>query len=69
MLSFIAVPLKKTYDVDLVKSLKDVLSSHYGGEDREELKQKLTNLNKMRANCTSKTLDIKHESALEMLEK
>ncbi len=64
MVSLIAIPLKRTYDVDLVKPLKDIAN-----DDSIDLKDNLNSLNKMRANCTAKSLDIKHESSLEMLQK
>lgn len=70
MVSLIAIPLKRTYDVDLVKPLKDVISSHFSAnEDISQMKDSLNSLNKMRSNCTAKAMDIKHESSLEMLQK
>lgn len=70
MASFIAIPLKKTYEVDLVKPLKDVISNQYSNsDDPEDFKQALQTLNKLRSNCTGKGLDPKSDSTLEALEK
>ncbi len=61
MVSLITIPLKRTYDVDLVKPLKDIAN--------DDSIDNLNSLNKMRANCAEKPLDIKYESYLEMLQK
>lgn len=68
MASFICIPLKKTYELDLVKPLKDAMLSQSASDDASQLEAALNSLNNMRKVCTAKTLDIKHESSLEQLE-
>ena len=69
-MSLIAIPLKKSYDVDLVKPIKEVIASHsFGADDLNQIKDNVMSLNKLRSNCIAKSLDVKHESSLEMLQK
>ena len=69
-MSFIAIPLKKSYEVDLIKPLKNCLTSNYSGDDSPfNVDSVVENLNKLRSNCISKNLDPKHEQSLELLEK
>jgi len=63
---FLCVPLKRTWEVDLIKPLKTFISNTYSGSDTEDFDQALTEFNKLRNNTISKSLD-KHESALEVL--
>ncbi|CAG2104677.1 unnamed protein product [Medioppia subpectinata] len=70
MVSLIAIPLKRSYDVDLVKPIREVIANHSSNADElNELKDNLLSLNKMRANCISKSLDVKSETSLELLQK
>jgi len=66
MASFIAVPLKRTWEVDLIKPLKTFISDTYSGSDSEDFDQALNEFNKLRNSTVSKSMD-KHESALEVL--
>lgn len=67
MATFLAVPLKKTYEIDLVKPLKHVISSSYNSADNPvDYSESLNELSKLRTTATWKTLD-KHESALEVI--
>ncbi|RWS11515.1 programmed cell death 6-interacting protein-like protein, partial [Dinothrombium tinctorium] len=70
MASFFGVPLKKSYDVDLTKPLKNLISSFYSSSDEPiDLSDAIEHLNKSRSSCVSRSLDPKHESSLELLEK
>lgn len=67
MAVILGVPLKKTYEVDLVKPLKNLIASFYNTADNpEDYSEPLNELNKLRNNATWKTLD-KHESSLEVI--
>lgn len=63
---FQAVPLKRTWEVDLVKPLKTFISDTYSGSNSEDFDQALNEFNKLRNSTISKSID-KHESALEVL--
>uniref|UniRef100_T1JEE5 BRO1 domain-containing protein n=1 Tax=Strigamia maritima TaxID=126957 RepID=T1JEE5_STRMM len=66
MSEFIAVPQKKTSQVDLIKPLKNIISSTYSTSDNpEDYSEALDELNKLRMSAT-KILD-KHESSLDIL--
>lgn len=70
MVSLIAIPLKRSYDVDLVKPIKEVIASHsMTSDEQNQIKDNVMSLNKMRANCISKSLDVRSESSLETLQK
>ena len=64
----ILIPLKKAYDIDLVKYLKVAVTAQYGNLD-DKIKENLETLNRMRTNATSKTIDTRQEHSLEILEK
>lgn len=64
----ILIPLKKAYDVDLVKYLKVAITSQYSSVD-EKTKESLETLNRMRNNVTSKTIDTRQEHSLDTLGK
>uniref|UniRef100_T1JEE2 BRO1 domain-containing protein n=1 Tax=Strigamia maritima TaxID=126957 RepID=T1JEE2_STRMM len=67
MAGFIAVPLKKTSEVELVKPLKNLIASTYSTADNpEDYSEALNELNKLRMNATWRTLD-KHESSLDIM--
>jgi len=63
---FLSVPLKRTWEVDLVKPLKTFISDTYSGSDSEDFDQALNEFNKLRNSTISKSID-KHESSLEVL--
>lgn len=70
MASFISVPSKKGYDVDLVKPLNNLISSYYSSCDQQiDLSGAIERINQLRSLCVSKTLDHRHESALEAYQK
>ena len=70
MTSFIYVPVKKGYDVDLVKPLNKLIATYYSSSDNQvDVSQSIEELNRLRASCISKTIDYKHESALELYQK
>ncbi len=64
----ILIPLKKAYDIDLVKYLKVAITTQYSNVD-EKTKESLETLNRMRNNVTNKTMDTRQEHSLETLEK
>lgn len=64
----ILIPMKKAYEIDLVKYLKVAISAQYGNLD-DKMKENLETLNRMRNNATSKTIDTRQEQSLEQLEK
>ena len=63
---FLAVPLKRTWEADLIKPLKTFISDTYTGSNSEDFDQALIEFNKLRNSTISKSMD-KHESALEVL--
>ncbi|XP_015928484.1 programmed cell death 6-interacting protein [Parasteatoda tepidariorum] len=64
---FVAIPLKKTSEIDLVKPLKYVFSSFCVAADEPiNYDEALTELNKLRMNSTWRTLD-KHENSLDVM--
>lgn len=70
MALFVAVPIKKTSEVDLVKPLKNVIASYYSsGEDAAAFDEAIESLNRLRKECTNKSLEFKHESSIVSLEK
>lgn len=69
MASFVAVPLKKTSEIDLVKPLKNVIATYYSSSDEPiNFDDAIEAFNRMRSTCTAKGLDYKHESSVEHLE-
>ena len=62
------IPLKKGYEIDLVKYLKVAISAQYGNVD-DKIKENLETLNRQRNHATSKTLDTRQEHSLELLQK
>ncbi|XP_012936236.1 programmed cell death 6-interacting protein [Aplysia californica] len=66
MASFIAVPLKKTYEVDFVKPLRTFIQNTFTQADPDDYNQALSEFNKLRTTMITKSVD-KHESALEVL--
>ena len=68
MAGYIAVPLKKPSEVDLVKPLKRFIETVYvsKGESVDQFLTPLNEFNKLRTNAISKSLD-RHESGLEAL--
>lgn len=64
----ISVPLKKTYDVDLIRFLKDSITVQYGTVD-EKSKDNLEVINRMRNNATSRNIESSQETSLEFIEK
>jgi len=70
MSSFIAFPLKRTSDVDLVKPLKNLIASYYSNNDEPvNYDEAIESFNRLRSTSTSKNLDPKHESTVEQLER
>ena len=62
----LAVPLKRTWEVDLVKPLKSFIASTYNNVNPDEYSQALSEFNKLRQNMMAKSVD-KHDSALDVL--
>ena len=66
MAMYIAVPVKKTWEVDLVKPLKTFVANTFAEAKPEDYQSALTEFNKLRNQMIAKCGD-KHESALEVL--
>ncbi|CAG5134687.1 unnamed protein product, partial [Candidula unifasciata] len=66
MASFIGVPLKKTFEVDLINPLKTFIRNTFSQANPEDYGQALTEFNKLRNVMIKKSVD-KHESTLEVL--
>ena len=66
MATYLAVPLKRTWDVDLVKPLRTFISDTFSNANPEDYNTALQEFNKLRANMISKSVD-KHESAIDVL--
>ncbi|XP_076437173.1 programmed cell death 6-interacting protein-like isoform X2 [Babylonia areolata] len=66
MASMLAIPLKKTYEVDLVKPLRNFIQDTFTQANPEDYNNALTEFSKLRNSMISKSVD-KHESALEVL--
>ena len=66
MATYLSVPCKKTWEVDLVKPLKTFISSTYGDSNEAENTKAIQDFNKLRSSVISKVAD-KHESSLEVL--
>ena len=66
MATYISVPLKKTWEVDLEKPLRNFISNTYNDANPEDYNPAITEFQKLRANVISKWAD-KHESALEVV--
>ncbi|KAI1289744.1 Programmed cell death 6-interacting protein [Halotydeus destructor] len=70
MASFVAVPLKRSSEVDMVKPLKNLIASYYSTSDEPvNYDEAIEAFNKMRSTATSKHVDVKHEGTVEQLEK
>ncbi|KAG5842217.1 programmed cell death 6-interacting protein isoform X1 [Anguilla anguilla] len=67
MATFISVPLKKSSEVDMAKSLSKFVKDTYpAGEEQTEYVRAAEELNKLRKSALGRPLD-KHESSLEIL--
>ena len=66
MAIYLAVPLKKTFEVDLVKPLRAFIKDTYSSANAEDYEPALQEFNKLRNSMISKSAD-KHESSLEVL--
>lgn len=67
MADILAVPLKKTSEVDLIKPLKNVIALRFSTADNpEDFGEAIVELNKLRNNANIRALD-KQESSLEIL--
>jgi programmed cell death 6-interacting protein len=67
MAEVLAVPLKKPSDIDIVKPLKNLISSSYSTTDKpEDYVEAINELNKLRNNAVWRVYE-KYESSLEMV--
>lgn len=64
--TFVSVPIKRTWEVDLVTPLRQFITTTYEKADSEYANAAVTEFNKLRNAVIAKSLD-KHESALEVL--
>ena len=66
MAVMIGIPLKKTYEVDLIKPLKGFIQNTFTSVSVDDYQNALHEFNKLRNTMIAKSLD-KHESALDIL--
>ena len=66
MATYLAVPLKRTWEVDVIKPLKKFITETYGTENEVDYNNALQEFSKLRGSIITKAVD-KHESALEVL--
>uniref|UniRef100_UPI00359017A2 programmed cell death 6-interacting protein-like n=1 Tax=Myxine glutinosa TaxID=7769 RepID=UPI00359017A2 len=66
MATFITVPLKKSYEVDLVKPILNFIGDTYGSQ--EDYKRAVAEFAALRKNAVCRTLD-KHVSSLDVLQR
>ena len=66
MATYLAVPLKRTWEVDLIKPIKKFIADTYGTDNESDYNNALQEFCKLRGNIITKSVD-KHESALEVL--
>ena len=64
MATYLAVPLKRTWEVDFTKPFTKFIVDTYESNNAEDYKVALIEFTKLRNNIISKSVD-KHESALE----
>lgn len=68
MTQFIAVPLKKTSDVDMVKPLRQLISTYYG-EEEKKYADSFEQLNKLRKDATFKGIEGRSTTTLTALQR
>lgn len=67
MSEFLSIPPKKPTDTDLVKPLKNIISSHYNTSDNPNVyTSAIEEFNKLRSQAVWKVYE-KYESSLEIL--
>jgi programmed cell death 6-interacting protein len=67
MAEVLAVPLKKPSETDIVKPLKNLISSSYSTADKpQDYSEEITELNKLRNNAIWRVYE-KYESSLEIV--
>jgi programmed cell death 6-interacting protein len=67
MSELITIPLKKPTDVDVTKTLKNIISSAYNDpEKKSQYNEKISEFNKLRASAIWKCFE-KFESSLELI--
>lgn len=67
MSEFLSVPVKKPTDVDLIKPLKNIISSHYNTSDNpDNYTNAIEEFNKLRNQAVWKAYE-KYESSLEII--
>lgn len=62
----IGIPLKRGSDVDILKPLKNLITSRYQAAEQESYVASINELSKLRNNAVGRTLDY-HESSLDLL--
>ena len=67
-LDMLGIPLKKASEVDILKPLRNVITSRYQSSEQESYITAINDLSKLRNNAVCKTLDF-HENSLETLYK
>lgn len=66
MATFLAVPLKQAYEVDVTKPIKSFIQNTFSSANPDEYSTAVSEFSKLRNLTITKSVD-KHESALEVL--
>lgn len=66
MATFLAVPLKQTQEVDLIKPMRSFIQNTFSQADPDDYNKALNEFSKLRNLMIAKSVD-KHDSALEIL--
>lgn len=70
MTCLINIPVKKGYEVDLVKPLNNLIQSYYSSSENQiDVSAPIEQLNKLRQSCVSRNLDVKNDATLELYQK
>lgn len=69
MSQFIAIPLKKTSDVDTVKPIQQLISTYYGNDEQQKYNNSIEQLNKLRKDATFKGIEGKSTTTLTALQR
>lgn len=66
MATYLAVPLKKTFEIDLTKPLRQFIANTFTNANAQDYESALQEFNKLRSSVVSKAAD-KHESSLDVM--
>ena len=66
MATFLAVPLKQTYEIDVVKPFRSFIQNTFSSANPDDYNTAISEFSKLRNLTITKSVD-KHESALDVL--